>query len=235
MERYFRYEAAGDQYMGRVVAVNSHEFAVLPPRFPADSDPLLEPSLKVMFPGLCEKVTLRPLLKMVLASMVYHFVYLNTLLPALHALKSTALFTNSAMLKNLQRNLISGYTSQFIQASGIPPHVEDYTRLESNNSAILSIPQLVLDGLSVYHIGRKAIGAGNITKEVLKATLIEVYRQRQPLQLKVKPPPLEIPVQTKPINHLNGVGRFVMSRLFCPASTLHLRGGCGGLVILVSM
>ena len=44
MERYFRYENAGDQYVGRVVAglpINKSDFSILPPHVPTLQDEVL--------------------------------------------------------------------------------------------------------------------------------------------------------------------------------------------------
>lgn len=55
MERYFRYEAAGDQFTGRTVAglsVNSDSFAVMPPHFKNPTDSEVQRTINLMFPKL---------------------------------------------------------------------------------------------------------------------------------------------------------------------------------------
>eukprot|EP00644_Phytophthora_capsici_P004202 jgi/Phyca11/109999/e_gw1.17.452.1 len=52
-DRYFRYEAAGDQFLGRVVAglpVNSAQFASLPPHFKDNNCPIVREGVISMFP-----------------------------------------------------------------------------------------------------------------------------------------------------------------------------------------
>ncbi|EGZ22322.1 hypothetical protein PHYSODRAFT_491802, partial [Phytophthora sojae] len=51
-DRYFRYEAAGDQFLGRVVAglpVNDSKFAILPPHFQDGSDKNVQLCVETMF------------------------------------------------------------------------------------------------------------------------------------------------------------------------------------------
>ncbi|RHY44435.1 hypothetical protein DYB34_011596, partial [Aphanomyces astaci] len=72
MERYFRYEAVGDQFTGRVVAglqINSSDFAVLPPHFRDPSATVVLSALQVVFPLLALNMNLRPVLQLVLASL----------------------------------------------------------------------------------------------------------------------------------------------------------------------
>ena len=73
MERYFRYEAAGDQFVGRIVAglpINSGDFSVLPPHFDTARDSDVEYAVKVMFPSLSCDGTMVTILRVVLASLV---------------------------------------------------------------------------------------------------------------------------------------------------------------------
>ncbi|EGZ28656.1 hypothetical protein PHYSODRAFT_377683, partial [Phytophthora sojae] len=52
-DRYFRYEAAGDQFLGRVgvgLPLNSAGFAILPPHFKDNTDPVVREGVKSMFP-----------------------------------------------------------------------------------------------------------------------------------------------------------------------------------------
>ncbi|ETV76575.1 hypothetical protein H257_09574 [Aphanomyces astaci] len=97
MERYFRYEAAGDQFTGRCVAglsLNSADFAVLPPHFSGGNDLVVGQAVQIMFPSLCSEIHLVPILQLILASLVYHRNFLIGSLPPHHALLSTSLFTN---------------------------------------------------------------------------------------------------------------------------------------------
>ncbi|KAH9134399.1 hypothetical protein AeRB84_004524 [Aphanomyces euteiches] len=63
-DRYFRYEAAGDQYLGRVVAglpINSADFARLPPQLVQNDLEPVNNAIMNVFPAMSELVSLRPL------------------------------------------------------------------------------------------------------------------------------------------------------------------------------
>ncbi|KAH9117534.1 hypothetical protein LEN26_012614 [Aphanomyces euteiches] len=111
MERYFRYESAGDQFTGRVVAglpINSGDFTMLPPHFADAEHTTVKNGVRLMFPGLCASPTVCELLKLILASLVHHHKWLLENLPHNHALLSTPLFSNPAMVDELASLLVSG-------------------------------------------------------------------------------------------------------------------------------
>ncbi|EGZ14504.1 hypothetical protein PHYSODRAFT_382410, partial [Phytophthora sojae] len=84
-DRYFRYEAAGDQFLGRVVAglpVNDSKFATLPPYFQNGSDKNVKSCVEIMFPVLSREANMAGILRLCLASLVHHAEYLLQLLPA---------------------------------------------------------------------------------------------------------------------------------------------------------
>ncbi|KAH9122377.1 hypothetical protein AeMF1_006297 [Aphanomyces euteiches] len=173
MERYFRYEAAGDQYTGRVAAglsVNSSDFSILPPHFPDPDDPILVGALKMSFPTLHNISHLGGVLRLILASLVYHFDYLTTMLPASHPLLSTPLFVNDSVRVYLQSVLQSGLDSKFLRASGVPPHVEVYKKLDRMDRSILSLPRQIVDKISALLEETGAIG-GHITRSFLETVV----------------------------------------------------------------
>ena len=73
LDRYLRYEGAGDQFVGRTVALmgllSSWKFMVLPPHFVSD----VSEDLKHLFPIIAAVPTLLPVLSLCLASVVYHY------------------------------------------------------------------------------------------------------------------------------------------------------------------
>ena len=149
MERYFRYEYAGDHYLGRVVAGlpnNSSDFSILPPHFGNQPDIELSNHVKVMFPTLYEVPHLQGVLKLVLASLVYHYEFITENMRG-HAILSTPLFCNPGMRLYLQSILISGFESAVLRPSGIPPHVELFRKLDKNYKSIISLPQIILQGV----------------------------------------------------------------------------------------
>jgi hypothetical protein len=76
-DRYLRYEAAGDQYCGRIVSglqVHSSKFAVLPPHF---LDPIDSKVSLAVFPQLSLHEKLKALLENSIASVLYHLEWLR--------------------------------------------------------------------------------------------------------------------------------------------------------------
>ncbi|KAF0703640.1 hypothetical protein AaE_015287 [Aphanomyces astaci] len=185
MERYFRYEAAGDQFLGRVVAglpVNSEEFAVLPPYFANNDDATVVEMLQLTFPSVCHLGHLAGVLQFALASLVFHRDYLVATLPSTHALLHTPLFCSEVARESLGANLTRGTIIGFLRPTGIPPHVEIYKKMEKNHDSILSIPNLVLDGVAKILDERGAM-APHLTKDVLESCLAKAlggYVQSQP-------------------------------------------------------
>ena len=173
MQRYFRYESAGDQFTGRVVAglpVNSSDFSILPSHFPDEENTKLSQIVKLVFPQLWNISHLQAVLRLVLASLVFHHDFLVASLPQHHALLQTVLFCNPQMLKYLQSILVSSHDSKILRATGIPPHVEVYKRLDKNHDAIESIPSLVLKGMKKL-LDDAGTTAGYISREILEQTI----------------------------------------------------------------
>ncbi|KAJ8575566.1 hypothetical protein ON010_g3645 [Phytophthora cinnamomi] len=131
-DRYFRYEAAGDQYMGRVVAglpQNSSQFAVLPPHFedPRDVfvlDAGVAPLLSV-YCGACgvfEKPS-----------------------RAKHPLWSSYVFLYPEVLARLRGSLLTEGSS-WMRPTGIPPHIELFQQHAETHTALRQLPDVLLDG-----------------------------------------------------------------------------------------
>ena len=96
-----RYEAAGDQYVGRTVPglpLESSSFSVLPPMF-VHRDNIVEEAIRMCFPQLLH--TMREIAEFCLASVVYHKDYLIKTLPKHHLLFSSPLFRDRRLLKDL--------------------------------------------------------------------------------------------------------------------------------------
>lgn len=105
--RYLRYADAGDQFVGRTIALvgflNSWMFAVLPPHFVDDvSSVVLE-----LFPICVIMPSMIPVCRLALASVVYHatrptggFDF-----PPTHELMKSALFSDRSRLEALSKKL----------------------------------------------------------------------------------------------------------------------------------
>jgi hypothetical protein len=91
---YLRYQAGGDQYVGRTVSGLprlSTNFAILPPQFRSDlSTAFLNHALDCCFPGL--PISMRLVARFLLASVVYHKDFLRHTLNRNHAIFASPLF-----------------------------------------------------------------------------------------------------------------------------------------------
>jgi len=171
-DRYLRYEAAGDQFLGRVVAglpLNKSQFSVLPPHFDDPEYELCASSIDHMYPKLKEEPLLSDVLSLCLASLVYHSSTLVQLLPPTHPVLHTYIFREEGLLDKLKAN-VSINESPWMKPSGIPPHVEMYKQQELTRDAVEKIPGVVIQGVSNL-IEEKGVAAGNITHDLLRSML----------------------------------------------------------------
>jgi hypothetical protein len=125
LDRYLKYERASDQYCGRVVSglpLEDEKFALLPPHFPYN-DQFVNDAILQCFDSLSDRVEFRSVLRICLASLVYHEDWLreNVVLEA--GFFSTNLFGDADLLNSLKARVISGYDSPHMTATGIPAHV----------------------------------------------------------------------------------------------------------------
>ena len=94
-DTYLRYEAAGDQYVGRVVSglpLSSSKFAVLPCQVDCSVDECDE-MIASFFPTI--PGSLHCMSRFFCASILYHSTFFKTFLPPSHAFFSSLLLTSS--------------------------------------------------------------------------------------------------------------------------------------------
>ncbi len=123
---YFRYEKAGDSFVGRCVAglpIHSADFAILPPMFnetDAAARELVAQALSTCFPHVPDAFV--PVCKNLLASVVYHVDWLRNATPR-HPVLSTPLF--GLDIDALRQLVICKVASpnDDVQATGVPAHV----------------------------------------------------------------------------------------------------------------
>ncbi|KAE9361504.1 hypothetical protein PF008_g982 [Phytophthora fragariae] len=154
-DRYFRYESAGDQFLGRVIAglpLNKARFAALPPHFSSPVSSTVEVDVARVFPGLVDADELRPILHLCLAPLVYHGDYLLENLAPSHALLSTYLFRDPIAMARLRSQVIT-CDSPWMRPTGIPPYIEIYKQLEETRSAVKDLPDTIKELLAEAGIG----------------------------------------------------------------------------------
>eukprot|EP00924_Labyrinthula_sp_SR-Ha-C_P014698 snap_masked-scaffold_85-processed-gene-0.23-mRNA-1 protein AED:0.28 eAED:0.28 QI:0/0/0/1/1/1/2/0/293 len=129
---YLRFEAAGDQYVGRTVSglpISTYKFSTLPPRFEF-ADDQVERAKQLIFPSVPKQISL--ILEFCLASMVYHENFLRKELPENHLLFNTPIFQEKSLIQTLREKVICGVSNSDgsgLQATGILAHVDILTKL----------------------------------------------------------------------------------------------------------
>jgi hypothetical protein len=169
-DRYLRYEAAGDQYLGRVAAglpLNKAEFATLAPYFDNRDHKVVRESTERMFPMLRCQAQLIDVLRLCLASLVYHACELKKMLPSKHPLLGTFIFREPNVLIRLGE-LVTISDSDFI-------HVQLYKQQQLTHDAVERLPSILLSKMENL-IEEKGVCAGNITHDLLKTTIRDLVR-----------------------------------------------------------
>jgi hypothetical protein len=178
--RYFKFSAAGDQFVGRVVCglpINGAEFGILPPYFTDGDASIVCEAIATFFPGVPD--TFRQVCKFVLASLVYHHTYLQETLPSQHILRQTAFFADARLVTMLKQHVRCGFASREtpISATGVILHNEQIIRLEKLSEAVERLSDRlqesetnVLKGVDEL-LEKKAVHANAVTPDQLKSAL----------------------------------------------------------------
>lgn len=182
---YFRFERAGDQFVGRTVAglpIHSASFATLPPMFlektPEDTL-FIENAMRTCFPFLTNaESALFPVVKFALASVVYHSDWLLRNVPKNHVLIQSALFAGPDLtrLRQLVVCKLAG-ESDDVQATGVPRGVMTHLEIQRlrqeqkdfRNDLIefrTSFEETLTRGLNNY-----AVSQGHLTMDTVKGLL----------------------------------------------------------------
>jgi hypothetical protein len=152
LDRYLRYADAGDQFVGRTIALvgflSSWKFAVLPPHFVED----VSLTVLSLFPICKEVPSMLPVLTLALASVVYHatkeedpFTFSES-----HELRKTALFQDRELMSMLKSKLHTNlYESDRMTATGIPPFVCLFMQIADIPSKVKQVFIEVLRGLNL--------------------------------------------------------------------------------------
>jgi hypothetical protein len=183
-DTYLRYEAAGDQHVGRTVSglpSTEPQFAILPPFF-KERPPELSDIIVEAFPNI--PANMARVAEFCLASVVYHRQFLRETLPAKHPLFFTSLFrTNKLALLAPFIQCRLGQIDDPIQATGIPPHVTVLLRmndierkLDQVVPAMTNLQSSIVDGITNV-LEERAIGAGTVTRDGLQEMLHDLLVQ----------------------------------------------------------
>lgn len=193
---YIRYDAAGDQYVGRTVCGlpllgKAGEFATMPARWrddAADVDVLTQ-AINASFPVVLSaaatpadydafrKMT-RALSLSMLAALVYHEPWLRATLSSTHIMWSTPLF--AAGWVGALRPLLVGASipspTAVVQPTGIPPHTVILSELHEIGLCLSTLREGVCADVARL-MEEKAVGYNTVTPGGLDEKLDELYRR----------------------------------------------------------
>jgi hypothetical protein len=140
LDRYIRYEAAADYYVGRVVSglpLSDCRFATMPPYFRSiDVDDMQ--NIRNCMPAIDNHKSLSGVIIHSLASVVYHEEFLRNRLQKGHSIFDTFLFRNDKILAELKRNVTIEERMDF-QPSGLPPHIQIMKELSKKREQLQEI------------------------------------------------------------------------------------------------
>jgi hypothetical protein len=129
-DRYFKYADNGDQYVGRCLSllpILSVDLAVSPPYFAASSDSeIVKEMVSVQFHSLSRVPEYGLLLRMCLASLLYHSRWIAEFLSSNHVVKTSSVcFRNRENMERIKKEkwVVVSYpwSAPKLVFSGIPP------------------------------------------------------------------------------------------------------------------
>jgi hypothetical protein len=186
---YFRFERAGDQYLGRILCglpIHAGEFATLPPTFRTETKEdgdLVNELLKSCFMHFPERM--QGVLSCVLASVIYHADWIRDHVPPGHLLFNTPLFLGYNV-NDLKRLVFCGMAKprDALQPTGVPTHVSTKLKieqLESNQREILAAIEGVHDRLEEdlrSGLNDFAVSQGHLTLDAVTTLFTNVLNAK---------------------------------------------------------
>ena len=179
-DTYIRYEAAADQYVGRVSAglpIRSSNFNALPPRF-KESDEVVAEAVRTQFENCPDEMY--QVAEYALASLVYHSKWLQEHCEPGHRLLHTYVFVTKGKLDELRDKLESIYPEDVgLQPTGIPPHVDCLQYISSLKSSVVKFNNQLMKGFDeqlkkiAEVLEKSAAGTGTPTLEQMRSLMAE--------------------------------------------------------------
>jgi hypothetical protein len=168
-KKYVRYEAAADQFIGRILAmldINSPDFAVLFPHFDTVDDTVLA-AVRSCFPDAPKQMEC--VLIQCLASLVFHRGTLRRDLQKDHPLFKSVAFAQG-VVDSLAGRVALAFENDKVSPTGVPPHVSIQRQLRQVNESMESLPDRVRTAIS-EEFEQRALDSGSITRNVLEQML----------------------------------------------------------------
>jgi hypothetical protein len=222
-DTYLRYEAAQDQFVGRVVAgldVNSHKFSVSPPFFlSTETDfALVKADIGDLFP-FPVMTNYMQLLTFCLASLIHSKNMLMECLGHKSPLRSTICLVTDG-LRSTVCPVVTKYAHNEMEMgfrlTGIPPHalllakIDEYQQrnialAQSQKEFFTTMVQTIIDSFRA-ELNARSIGGGQVTmnhfREILKPleNKLEEFIQAHPSSQPLAPERHELPVQNSTVH-----------------------------------
>lgn len=167
--KYVRYEHAGDQWIGRLLAMLdflSADFAILPPHFNVVDDDVYE-ATNLVFPGAA--VEIRGVLVMCLASLVYHREYFRANLEKDHPIFKTVLFTQG-IADRLGARVALKFENDLMTPTGVPPLTKILGQVERLSAQTANLPEVLRTAIH-DEFEQRQFDAGNITRDAVQGMM----------------------------------------------------------------
>ena len=182
MKKYIFREKGGDQMLGRVLAClpySSAKFNALPPHFVREQNADVEKVLDMCFPSTEAKIPkVRAVLRVYLASVVFHADWIKETMPEDHPIFNTPLFADETLLLKLKPLVLGGVVeSPEMQPTGTPPSIAVLGELAKCNAKIDAMQQLMVDTIKKT-VEEAAIESGAVTAGVLRSVMADEFNRR---------------------------------------------------------
>lgn len=220
---YSRYESAGDQYIGRIVAghtpASGSKFAQLPPHFIPGVDMTVARRLaRLTFTAFGKTNALDIVLEQLLANLLYHEKWIQDNLPGNHPLRSIPLWRDSS------RSCIADFVSaesthdrcgNDMSPTGIPMNVHILSHCEKAASKLNTLKEDIHDVL-LQCMQERDFECGNITPATIRSVVSDLVTPLfQRLEDAVE---MQQPTATVEAGEFNGM----LGLLRLPASPIEL-------------
>ena len=188
LDVYFKFAMAGDQYLGRLLALLNPEkpdFAILPPHWKDPTHPSIQKGIKVAFRNVLlehgqSSHDPTGLLSLLLASMVHHSEWMLKICAQYpdHPFHSIALLSDSELLAELKNeHLTMEPNSHVPSATGVPPHVVHTRALNDVHAVCIETRDNVSQFNSTLRnaiseaVDAKVAAEGGVNQSILQTSL----------------------------------------------------------------
>eukprot|EP00963_Diacronema_lutheri_P009074 scaffold805_cov412-Pavlova_lutheri.AAC.1 len=178
---YLRYESAGDQYIGRIVAGHApssgSRFAQLPPHFSPGVDTAIVRRLaRLTFPAFGKTLALDAVLEHLLATLLFHESWIHETLPLVHPLRNIPLWKDSS--KVCAKEFVSADSNRdrwgnHISPTGIPMNVHILSHCEDAAASLHTLKD-DMRAVVLQCMQERDMQCGNITQATIQLAMNEI-------------------------------------------------------------